>query len=171
MNPIVRRAVLVGSLATIGAGTALFLTSGARSTVVDVYLLAVGGVLLLALVRAARALEPTPPGSPIDQALAAMRAGPRQSGELALAREVELSHISAFHFHLHLRPVLQEIAADRLLERYGVELMRERARARELVPAQAWAVVDPDRQPPGDRLARGPSVATLRAVIEELERL
>jgi hypothetical protein len=67
--------------------------------------------------------------------------------------------------------VLREIAALRLRRRYGVELDREPGRARELVPSAAWEVVRPDRPPPQDRLASGPSLASLGQVVSELERL
>ena len=50
MRRIVRRAVVVGTLATAGAGLALLFSSGARATVLDVYLLVIGAVVLLALI-------------------------------------------------------------------------------------------------------------------------
>ncbi len=100
-----------------------------------------------------------------------MRRRPSDTEELALARDVELSSMSAFHLHVRLRPVLQMIAAHRLSARYGVDLEAEATRARELVPAAAWELVRPERPPPEDRLAAGPPLAHLALVVSELERL
>jgi hypothetical protein len=71
---------------------------------------------------------------------------------------------------MRLRPVLREVAAMRLRRHYGVDLDLEPARAQELVPSAAWEVVHVQR-PPEDRLAPGPSLAKLREVVTELERL
>ena len=106
-----------------------------------------------------------------DQALARTRSRPRDSGELAVTRDIELSRLNAFHLHARLRPLLREIAAHRLLKRYGVDLDAEPGRARELVGASAWSVVRPNRPPPADRLAPGPTLAELREVLTELERV
>jgi hypothetical protein len=168
---VVLRAVRLVLLATIGAGIALFVTTGARRTVADVYFLVVGGVLLLALYRAARILQPERPRSAFDAALAQMRAGPPRPADLGLERDVELSRLNAFHYHVRMRPVLQQIAWQRLRSRFGVDLHREPERARELVPSRAWQEVRPDRPPPEDRLGPGPSIAEQREVLDELERL
>jgi hypothetical protein len=90
---------------------------------------------------------------------------------VALERDVELSRVTEFHFHMRMCPILREIATMRLRRRYGVELEREPGRARELVPTAAWDAVRPDRPPPRDRLAPGPSLASMREVVSELERL
>ena len=75
------------------------------------------------------------------------------------------------YYHVRVRPTLRDIAAHRLQRRYGVDLDGEAARARELVPSEAWEIVRPDRPMPADRLARGPSLEEQRIVLEELERL
>jgi hypothetical protein len=100
-----------------------------------------------------------------------MRPRPSRAPELALQRDVELSRANALHFHIRLRPVLREIAAHRVRSRYGIELDREPGRARELIPAAAWELVDPHRPPPEDRLALGPTVESLSAVVGDLERI
>jgi hypothetical protein len=170
VSRIVRRALRLGVLLSVTAGAFAFFTHGSRVVVLDVWLLAMAGVLLLGLFRVARLLAP-PAGSPLDEAVSRMRPQAPPVPELALERDVELSRAIGFHFHIRLRPVLREIAAHRLRSQYGVELDREPARARELVPAAAWAVDDPDRPPPEDRLAPGPSVRSLSAVVDELESL
>ena len=171
MNTIKWRALKVGLIVSAAAGAAALLSSGGHAIVLDAYLLCIGGVLLLALVRATRAEAPSYAGSQFDGALAAMRFVPPDSGEPDLVRDLELSTYAVFHLHTRVRPVLRDIAAHRLRTRYGVELDGEPARARELVGAAAWDLVRPDRPLPDDRLASGPTVAELRQVVEELEAI
>jgi hypothetical protein len=172
MRPIVRRALVVALLASAVAGGLALFTNGIGESIDDGYLLAVAGVLLLALFRTTRLLSTRAwAPSQLDQALARMQPREQAPAELALERDVSLSVANAFHYHVRLRPVLRGIAAHRLRSRYGVELDREPARARELVPAQAWEVVDPDRPPPRDRMAAGPDVRSIAGVVDELERV
>jgi hypothetical protein len=172
MNWIAARAFKVGFALSAAVGLTAFAVSGARSILLDVYFLGMGGVLLLALVRTTRDGGGSNVTSDFDRALEEMsRRHPSDSGELTLVNEVEQSTASALHLHVRLRPILREIAAHRLWMRIGVDLDREQERARELVGANAWELVRPDRLPPSDRLARGPAPADLRVVVDELERL
>jgi hypothetical protein len=172
MSPILARAFKVGLALSAAVGVTAFAVAGARSVLLDVYLLGMGGVLLLALVRTSREGEGPTGSSDFDRALEEMhRRHPSDSGGLTLVNEVEQSTASALHLHVRLRPILREIAAHRLWMRFGVELDGEQERARELVGANAWELIRPDRPPPSDRLARGPTPADLRVVVEELERL
>jgi hypothetical protein len=168
---ITARAVKWGVVVTAAAGIAALASSGAHEIVFDVYLLCIGAVILLALVRTTRARLPAKRPSQFDAALAAMRRPEAETGEPSLVRELELSTYNGFHFHSRLRPLLRDIAAHRLRSRYGVELDLEPARARELVGNEAWDVVRPDRPGPDDRMAAGPSFADLRVVVEELEAI
>jgi hypothetical protein len=172
MTWILRRALGMTAFITIGAGIALFFTAGVRATVVDVYLLVLAAVIMLALFRAARALRARYAESPFELAVAALRAPDETDpAPLSTEREVELSRIEAVHFHVRARPLLREIAAHRLRTKYGVELDREPERARELLPADVWEVVRPERPFPTDRLAPGPSYAEQRKLLDGLERI
>jgi hypothetical protein len=171
MRTIVRRAVMSLALASGGAGAALLFTSRTRARVVDVYVVVVAGIVMLALFRVVRLTAPRRP-SVFDQALGAARAPKRQpTTEVEDERDVVLSRLNAFHYYIRVRPVLRELAAQRLRTRFGVELDREPERARELIPSHAWDVVRPDARSPEDRLARGPSLEQQGVVIAELERL
>jgi hypothetical protein len=171
VSRVVSRAVKVALALTAALGILAFTSTGMRDVLLDVYLLAMGGVLLLALVRTTRVKAPASGPSQLDRARERMETLPADSAELTLVRELELSRMSAFHLHVRLRPVLREIAAHRLRRRYGVELTDEPGRARELVGSAAWEIVRPERPPPRDRLATGPSFAQLREVVDELERV
>jgi hypothetical protein len=171
MNRIKARAVKWGLVVTAAAGIAALAGSGVNAIVLDVYLLCIGAVVLLALVRTTRAYAVAPRTSAFDSALAAMGKPQLESGEPTLVRELELSTYNAFHFHARLRPLLRDIAAHRLRSHYGVELDAEAARARELVGKEAWEVVRPERPPPADRMAAGPTLAELDVVVGEMEAL
>lgn len=172
MSWIVRRAIGMGLPVTLGVGITLIFTAGNRATVLDIYILVIGGIVLLALVRVARVLRRGTPASSFEAAIARARA-PRGGDDeaLALDREIELSRMDSFHFHSRMRPMLRDVAAHRLRVRYGVELDREPERARELLPAAVWEVVRPDRPVPAQRLARGPTLAEQRAMLDGLEKL
>jgi hypothetical protein len=172
VSSIVQRAFKVGFLFSLAVGITALAVSGARSILLEVYLLGMGGVLLLALVRTTREGGGSTESSDFDRALAEMsRRHPSDSGELTLVRDIKQSTISALHLHVRLRPILREIAGHRLWMRFGVDLDREPVRARELIGANAWELVRPERPPPSDRLAPGPAPADLRVVLDELERL
>lgn len=171
MRRAVRRGIVLAFLLTVAAAITLFATNGIRDRVIDAYLVALAAVVMLMLVRTVAALLPERRPSLFDSALRAMQAPAPAIGELSLERDVELGRVNAFHFYSRVRPVLREIAASRLKRRYGVDLDREPARARELLGTSAWETVRPDAQPPADRLGRGPSVASVRAVVDELERV
>ena len=159
------------AFATAGAAGAALFTSGSRALILDVYVLVFAGVVLLALFRVIKASAPPRP-SAFARALAAADTPIAEPAvEIPDERDVVLSRLSAFHYHIRVRPVLREVAEQRLRTRFGVDLGAEAERARELVPSRAWAVVRPDARPPKDRLARGPSLEQQRVVLEELERL
>lgn len=171
MKEIRRRALKLGLIVSVAIGAAAFLSSGLRSVLVDTYLFAIGGVLLLALVRAARVKAPVDRSSAYGAAAAKLRLAPADTGPLALTHDLDQSIASEFHLHRRLCPLLREIASTRLRLRHGVDLAADPERARKLVGARAWELIDEHRSPPQDRLAPGPSLSYLRDVIDELERL
>jgi hypothetical protein len=169
---IVRRALKLALVFTAAIGFAAFAFSGLRDALLEAYLLGIGGVLLLALVRTTSGNASGIAASDFDRALADMsRRYPSDSGELSLVHDVQQSVASSFHLHTRLRPLLREIAAHRLSMRFGVDLDREHERARELIGSEAWELVRPERPPPSDRLAPGPPASHLSKVVDELERI
>lgn len=173
MNWIVRRALKLALVFSAAIGIAAFAFSGLRDALLEAYLLGIGAVLMLALVRSTSERGPAfGTAGDFERALDDMsRRYPSDSGELTLVHDVQQSVSSTFHLHMRLRPLLREIAAHRLSMRFGVSLDREPERARELVGAEAWELVRPERPPPGDRLAPGLPASQLGKVVEELERI
>jgi hypothetical protein len=132
----------------------------------DVYLIFLGGLVLLGLVlltgRSAEEVE-----SPFDAAHRPRRRPPAVLPELdRLTRELSLGTQSAFDFHVRLRPVLREIADARLNARG-----RRLEDAEGLLGPEAWELVRPDRPSPADRHAPGADPEAVRRFVEALERL
>ena len=130
-------------------------------------LLAVAAVLAAAL--AVRVLVRTLPL--VRDRAAPPPPGPDESGDLAsLQRRVATGTAHAGELHLRLRPVLREVAAEGLRRR-GVDLDAEPGRARELLAADTWEVVRPDRPRPDDPFAPGLPPKRLDAILDDLEAL
>lgn len=160
--------VLAG-LVALGAAS---LWPGNRPLVIDVYVLFLGGLLLVALVQSTRVANPSTGGSALELALGRDPEPAEPLPQLArLEREVALASVTAFDLHIRLRRSLREVAAHRLAASSGVDLELEPERARQLMSPETWDVVRPDRPPPVDRQARGPSLAELTRVVDELERI
>jgi hypothetical protein len=96
---------------------------------------------------------------------------PRPATLTRLEHDVALGVASSSDLHHRLRPRLRDLAGDLLLARHGCSLEDEPERARRLLGAQAWDLVQAERTPPRDRLARGIAVSKLADVVRSLERL
>jgi hypothetical protein len=138
----------------------------------DGYVLLLGAIVLFGLVGATTESDPDARRSPYEQALESSPPGAERPPALArIEREVSLAVGSAFYEHFRLRPLLREIAAQRLDSRFATDLDAPRPTARESLPEDAWTLLDADRQPPRDRHGPGIPVERLRAIVDALERI
>ena len=171
-----RRLVVLLAVLAAGVGVmvaAVILLGGAPAgRVVDGYVLFVGGLLLLGLVRATGDTGDLGERSLYERALRRRERKPARPGELAkLEREVVLASGTSFDLHFRLRPVLREIAAHRLATRRGLALDTGSPEVRGLVGDELWDVVRPDREPPDDRFGPGLPLARLRVALDRLESI
>jgi hypothetical protein len=144
---------------------------GRHAIELDVYVLALGAIALPAMVSLLRGIVPPERGSRLAAALEPRAPELPRIPELdRLERELYMSATREYDLHYRLRPVVREIAADRL-ERHGLSLDSGSAAVRELLGDDLWKLVRPDRKPPRDRQAPGPGQAELRRTVETLERL
>lgn len=111
--------------------------------------------------RAARVTVPLPRAS--DTGVR----GPRST--LARAEHAAYVHLAG-DVHVVLRPLLTEIASERLLAR-GVDVEREPSRARDVLGDELWDVVRPDRPPPRDGLAETLTRDDLSALLDRMEAI
>ncbi len=109
---------------------------------------------------------------PLAPPLAAARPLPAAEppGSLRRAEDAVAFSVSrAVDAHMVLRPLLRDVAAQRL-SAHGVDLDTD-ARAPVMLGPWAWALLRPDLPEPGDWYAPGLDPAALDRIVEALERL
>jgi hypothetical protein len=157
-------------VATFGFALALELAGKADGLALLAYVLFLGGLGALVLVRRLRMelpREPSfrrllPPAADEEQPLEQLR---------AVERRVRNAQTSAIDVHVELRPLVREIAETRLSRDHGVELEREPERARSLVGPRTWELVRPERPFPEERQGPGLPRRELEQLVAELEAL
>jgi hypothetical protein len=165
--------VLIGVGVAVGLLVALLLavTSVPRTRLVDGYVLFLGGLLLVGLVRATSLASASEEASVYERALRRRGRAPARPSELAkIEREVALASTSSFDLHYRLRPILREVAAHRLALR-GADLDAGSRETQALLGDELWQIVRPDREPPDDRFGPGLPLPRLRAALDTLERI
>ena len=157
-------------IATVGLGATIAVAPGRAAAAVDVYLLAVGTLVLLLAV--ARTLGTLPRERPtrLDAGREATSRRPRPRELVKLEREVGLSTETAFDAHYRLRPTLRDVAASRLRLR-GIDLDGSAGSAEALLGPEAWDLVRGDRPRPRDHDAPGLPLERIAAVIAAVEKL
>jgi hypothetical protein len=167
-----RRALRSGVWAAALGALPLLLASvflpGRRALALDLFLLLVASAAVFALVRALAEAAPAPE----REAPVRPRRLTQSLPELERTeRAVLLSASNAFDVHYRLRPILREIAAQRLASRRGLTLDADQAASRELLGEDTWELVRPEREPPDLRFGPGVPAAELREVVAALERI
>jgi hypothetical protein len=163
-------AIRIGAGASLATALLVVLAiafPGKRTIFLGVYVLVLGVFVLSGLVGSFRTLRPRAwERSPFDRR--PDRPEPAFAiDELArIDRLVVLGGANAFDLHYRLRPLLRELAADRLSAGHGVSLDR----AQRLLGDELWELVRADRQV-GRRTGLGVAPAELAGFVERLEAL
>jgi hypothetical protein len=168
MNPPVRSVLWAAGLGAPPFVLALIFLPGRRGLVLDLFLLLVASAAVLALVRA---LSGAVPPAAVEPAARPRRATQRLPELERTERAVLLSTSNAFDVHYRLRPILREIAAQRLATRRGLSLDADTEAARAVVGEETWELVRPEREPPELRFGPGIAAPELRKVVASLERI
>jgi hypothetical protein len=167
---LLRHATAILTITLVAAGVLLFADVDA-TLAVRIYVLVVGALLLLTLVAATEFAARSEP-SAFERALVRPRRGDARPEELErLERQVALSVENAFDFHARLRPALRAAVGAALLRRHGVDAETQPREAAALLSDGVWDVVRPDREPPEDRQAPGPTLARIDELVAEIERM
>ena len=170
-----RRAVELAAVAAAVGAVVLALAALSplpREPLLDGWVLFVGALLLLALVRATREAGAGEERSLYERALRARRFPVQRPSDLErLEREVVLTGTNAFDVHVRARPLLREIAAHRLESDHGLDLDAGSPATRGLLGEELWELVRPDRPAPSDRSASGMPLERLRGHVERLETI
>jgi hypothetical protein len=159
-------------LAGIALIVALVVAPERRPLELDIFVLVVGALTVLTAALAARGSFPVGEGSAIAEALVLEPRLPVRPPELERTeRLLTIATTTAFDLHFRLRPVLREVAGQRLADRQGLRLDSGDPRVLEALGDELWELVRPDRPPPARRFAPGLPPAALRRAIERLEAL
>jgi hypothetical protein len=131
----------------------------------------VGAIVLVLLVPGATA-RPGPRSQRLRRPARLTRARRRTTPDLAAVdRLLALSVASAEDEYVRLRPLVLEIATQRLADHTGVRIDAAPEAAAAILGEETWALVRPGRERPADRRARGISAERLRTVVDSLERI
>ncbi|MDH4176501.1 MAG: hypothetical protein OEW31_07115 [Thermoleophilia bacterium] len=170
MRRRVVRAIEVALLPTAGLAVALAILPDRAELATHLWLLTMVTIALAVAVATLRSAYPSAPSS-FDTAPGG---SPRATGIEGLdraEREIGLSMSSAFDAHLRLRPALRELAGGLLASRRGVDLERRPERARELLGAELWDVLGPEREAPVRRHDGGLTADEIDRMLRVLEEL
>jgi hypothetical protein len=172
MKRLLSGAALMTMLATLAYVVARLAAPGRRALWLDVYLLVLGAIAVFAAVLATRQAFPLDNRSLLAAALEREPREPLRPQELErLEREVTLGTSTAFDLHYRLRPILREVAEQRLADRRGLRLDRGGREVEAALGEELWELVRPDRKPPKERYARGLAPEAVRQAVERLESL
>jgi hypothetical protein len=164
--------VLGASLASIALIVARVVLPGRQELELDVYVLTVGGMALLGAIFATRRAFPQEGHSSLAVALERDERTPLRPPDLERTeRLVSMAATTAFDLHYRLRPVLREVAEQRLADRRGLRLDSGDSRVVETCGDELWEVVRPDREAPDHRFRPGLRPEALERVVERLESI
>ena len=159
-------------LATLALILAVLLEPGLRRLELEIYVLVAGAMAVLTAVLAARQAFPVSNESTLAAALAPESREALRPPELERTERVlSMATSAAFDLHFRLRPMLREVAEQRVGDRHGLMLDDGGTRVREMLGDELWELVRPDREPPARRFAPGLDDDALRRAIERLETL
>jgi hypothetical protein len=159
-------------LATIALIVFRVVLPGWKELELDVYVLAVGAMALLAAILATRRAFPMEEHSALAEALEREERPPVRPPDLERTeRMLSMATTTAFDLHFRLRPVLREVAEQRLADRRGLRLDSGDPRVQEVCGDELWEVVRPDREAPDHRFLPGLPGADLLGIVERLESI
>jgi hypothetical protein len=159
--------IVLGVLATGMLVAVLWIAPQHRGFAARAYLLVITGLAIRAL--ALEILHANPLGSRSVAVARSRRAVPDDL--LKIERVLAAAPGSARETYHRLRPLLREIAVDRLEVRRRIGLDAEPARAREVLGDEAWALLRADLPRPTDSYAPGPEPATIGEIVTRLEAI
>jgi hypothetical protein len=149
-------------LATIAFVAAFAAIETNRGLIVNVWLLAMGSLILWFCWRTLASALPTPAASAFDTVRDRPASPPSRLADVieieSVILDAEWSWAGVEH---RLRPLLRRIASSRLVERYQVDMESQPDAARQILGEELWALVGPG--------PCGPAPATAGAAAPEIQ--
>jgi hypothetical protein len=159
--------IVLGAFATIALFLVIWIAPQHREFGTRVYLIVVAALAIRAL--ALEVLGSNPLG-PVGRRVAGRR--PESPEALVrIERALALAPSSARETHHRVRPMLREIAADRLEVHRRIDLDAEPERARAVLGDEAWALLRGDRPRPSDPQLPGIDLTGVAAIVDRLEAI
>ena len=172
MKRLLAGVVLGTAIAAAGLVVARVVEPGWEALELDVFVLVVGALTVFAAVLATRQAFPLGAGSVLAEALENELRQPVRPQELERTeRLLAIAATTAFDLHVRLRPILRNVAEQRLADRQGLRLDSGDPSVEEALGEELWELVRPDREAPERRFAPGLERAAMRRVIERLESI
>lgn len=173
MRRLLTRTATVICLVGVGLGIAYALAPGRGALELQVCALVAGTTVVLAGVLVVQEAFPTARTSALAAALNRRRAPEphRPHGLVAIERLVILAEAAAFDLHYRLRPILREIAVQRLADSRGLRLDGGGPQVEQILGEGLWELVRPERPGPESRFDPGVRSQDLRHAIERLESI
>ena len=171
MSRVIRSTIAYAIAGGLAALATVLLGVDRTDLVLDAYLVYVSALLALAAARIAARAFPAPRRVVPAALVRRPRHIARPDSLRSLEDVVALGQADNFDLHFQLCPVLQEIAADGLSARSGIDLYGDATNAEPRLSTLTWALVRPDRARPEGRRIRGIDTRSLAAVVSELERM
>jgi hypothetical protein len=170
------RLTVLAALSLLAMPIALILARGQRSLIVRVELLVIAGCALGSLTELVRQAVPGPPPSPLDQRPRTRSRGQASPATLsAIDRRLKLATLFASDAHHWTKPLVRDIAADRLALRRGLEIdpvtPARIAEVQAILGPIAWALSRPAPLRPDDPLGPGIPMADVEEAVAGLERI
>ena len=172
MKRLLGGAVLGIGLAGIVLAVVHAAAPGRGALELDVFILVAGAFAVLTAVIATRQAFPPAEGSALAEALEREEREPERPPELERTeRLMTLASTTAFDLHFRLRPILREVAEQRLADRRGLRLDAGGPQVEQALGEELWEIVRPDRVAPHRRFEPGAPPATLERAVERLESI
>jgi hypothetical protein len=170
VNRAVLRIAVAGALATAFLVALSVGFPGERWNFAAGFELVIGAAALASLLGGLRALVPRgfEARTPFDAPGRRVPPAEVPADLERIDRLLVLGTANAFDAHHRVRPLLRELATERLHAHHGVDLDRQPERARELLGDDLWGIVRPDAEL-GHRAAPGLPLERVARLVDELE--
>lgn len=160
------------ALATIGLFVSRSVQPGRHELELDIYVLLVGTLAVFTAVLITRRAFPPSESSRLAEALRVEPKEPVRPPDLERTeRLLTISTATAFDFHYRLRPILREVAEQRLADRRGLRLDGGGPAVESILGDELWQLVRPDREEPRERFSPDVDRDTLARAVERLEAI